>query len=178
MCRHAAWLVVAAVAVTASAAGGEPPITTPLDHVRPTNERTRKLIEDGLARSASLRNLVEQLQATDVIVYVEQRPMRFEFGLSGSLTFTVATPSFRYLTVSLNIEQTRSDAIAILGHELQHALEVSLAPMVRSRETMGTFYNCIGVEWTDHRWDTQLALEAGQRVRSELARPRGGRARS
>ncbi len=170
MCRLAALLVTAALAVAAPPAGALP-IATPLDHVRATDSRTRELLQHGLGRSASLRDLVAQLDATDLIVYVEQRPVRFDAGLSGGLTFRGATPEFRYLTVALNIDQTRDEAVSMLAHELQHAVEVSLAAGVRSTATLVAYYRCIGVRWTDHRWDTQLALQMGRRVRREIAHP-------
>jgi len=177
MCRLAAWFAVALVGVSAPAAAGDSPAIAPLGHVRASDHRTKQLLQEGLARSASLRDLVQRLDATDLIVYIQQ-PARFESGLAGGLTFMSATSEFRYFNVLLSIEQTTGGAVAMLGHELQHALEVSTAPEVRSTPTLVAFYDRIGVKWNDHRWDTDGAQQMGRRVRSEFAHRRSEQATS
>jgi hypothetical protein len=61
--------------------------------------------------------------------------------------------------------------ISIIGHELQHALEIAGAPNVYDESTMRKFYERIGVGRTDmHGFDTEAARVAGDQVRLELRR--------
>jgi hypothetical protein len=75
----------------------------------------------------------------------------------------------RYVRVTLNSDNAPFAIIALLGHELQHALEVAREPEVRSQETLLAFYKRVGITVAGGLKDTSEARKLGRQVRSELA---------
>ena len=144
--------------------------------VRAADTRTANLLVQGLQRSSTLRGLVDQLERHDVIVYIEMQPM-MKKRLAGTLTWLTATKAHRYVRISINPELNTEMAIATLGHELQHALEVAKAGEIVNAVTLANFYRAHGesnpAEFNG--WDTEAARVAGQDVRRELAAWRAGR---
>ena len=144
--------------------------------VRASDSRTAVLLTKGLQRSATIRQLVQQLERGDVIVYIEMQPT-LKRRLAGMLTWITNTKTHRYVRVSINPELNTEIAISTLGHELQHALEVANAPAIVSAQTLEQYYAAHGDSSSAERngWDTQAARLAGDEVRRELAGTRGTR---
>jgi hypothetical protein len=138
--------------------------------VRAADARAAMLLVQGQHRSATVRALVTQLERLDVIVYVEMQPS-LRKRLAGMLTWVTATKQHRYVRIALNPELATDMAIATLGHELQHALEVATAPEIVSEQTLANFYRSHGEGSTSqvNGWDTPAARLAGDEVRRELA---------
>jgi hypothetical protein len=124
----AATLVLAGSA-GAAAAGVDQNGTLDGGRVRSEDPRIQVLIEHGQARSPTFRRLVRELNDSDVVVHV--LPGRVPPGLRGQLRHTVAAvEGLRYLFITVDARAAGPLAIAIIGHELQHALEVARAPEV------------------------------------------------
>ena len=104
--------------------------------IRPYDGRVAAALVDGLRRSPTLRAMVDRIELGDVIVYLETRHSLEKDHLAGVLTWLTATPAFRYVRVSINPELPRNTAIATLGHELQHVLEVVSDPSIVSSASM------------------------------------------
>jgi hypothetical protein len=138
--------------------------------VRPNDQRSATLLVQGIARSASLRRIIDRLEQSDVIVYVEMQPA-LRGRVAGSLTWLTRTPQFRYVRISLNPEYFGDAALGLLAHELQHALEVAGEKSVVDPASLEGFYRRIGNEVGSHGagWDTQAARDMGDHVRRELA---------
>jgi hypothetical protein len=154
-------VLLATVAAEANPIGGP--------RIRPNDLRSANLLLEGLQRSETLRRLVDDLDDRDVIVYVEMQP-KLKARLAGSLTWITATPRFRYLRISWSPEISVNAAIATLGHELQHALEVANAPSIVSAPTLEAFYRRHGIDMRSHNgWDTLAARDRGDEVRRDLA---------
>ena len=138
--------------------------------VRAADARTAVLLMQGLARSATIRGLVNQLEQREVIVYLEMQP-GLKKRLAGTLTWLSSTRAHRYVRISINPELSTDTAIATLGHELQHALEVANAPQIVSHQTLESFYRSHGESSRTqvNGWDTEAARVAGEDVRKELA---------
>ena len=152
---------------------GRDPVTA---RVRAGDKRTAALLVRGLERSATVRNLVTELERRDVIVYLEMQPA-LKQRLAGRLAWVTATPRHRYVRISINPELSTDTAIATLGHELQHALEVATAPEIRCSQTLENFYRQHGESNPSevNGWDTEAARVAGEDVRRELASLQTGR---
>ena len=171
-------LVCLMVGVAASAsAQTQPAVGTRLNggpRVRPNDGRSAALLVEGIARSASIRRTIDAIEASDLIVYVEMQPA-LRKRVAGSLTWITKTPQFRYVRISINPEQIGEQAVALLGHELHHALEVAREPSVISPATLEAFYKRIGNAVGMHLvgWDTAGARDAGDEVKRELALARG-----
>jgi hypothetical protein len=138
-----------------------------LQRVRPEEAAAGRLIREGLSKSPTFRALVDRLQHSDVIVYVRLR-MDMPDRTGGSLKFLAKSASDRFVLVSINRNQSWPMLIALLGHELQHAVEVADAPGVTGEDTLQTLYRTIGVRMGRDAYDSEAAQRTGWIVRAEL----------
>jgi hypothetical protein len=88
-----------------------------------------------------MQSLVDALDASDVYVYVEPSPG----AAGGRLQFVDATPRGRYLRVLVGHQDDETRVIALISHELHHALEIATSPDVVDDESMRALYERIGV---------------------------------
>jgi hypothetical protein len=142
----------------------------PDGRVRTVDKMSRRVLDEGLARSATLRRLVAELERTDLIVYV--RTAAFYSIERASTVLTAVTDEARYLRVSLHSKHSREALIALLAHELQHALELAAATEVRTERTFVEFYRRIGFDsQAREKFETRAATETTTAVRRELLEP-------
>ena len=151
-----------------AAVGAQDAIAPP--HVRTESADLRRLIVDGARRSATFRGLLIALDASDVTVYVRSRILP-SGQLQGRIGFA-GSRSARILVIELACPRIADDQIAILAHELRHAVEIAQAPSVVDARTLGIYYEGLGAEsrggpgaWT---FETREAREVGDRVRREM----------
>jgi hypothetical protein len=164
-------LGLAALLVGTSPLGAQPSRAedSSLPHVRPEGERAAYTVARGLEKSPTLRGLVDRLQQSDVIVYVAIAPP-LGAGTAGGIQFIGASTVFRYVRVVLSLELTTPQMMTTLGHELQHAVEVSEVSWVRDRGSFVRYYRQTGLHRFQSRaFDTKAAQEASERVLQELA---------
>jgi hypothetical protein len=144
--------------------------------LRLIDSRLHAVVAEGREHSASFRALLDQLEATDVVVYVECARLRPR--LDGALTFLTAAAGVRYVVVRIALDLARPRQIAILGHELQHALEIAGAPDIVSARTMAAAYERFG--FTRNRraervdFDTVAAIATGVTIWRELGERASG----
>ncbi len=76
----------------------------------------------------------------------------------------------RYVRIQITLRGSPDDAVAVLGHELQHALEVAQEDWVYDQASMEALYQRIGTgsRGGNHVYDTLAAQEVGRIVRREL----------
>ena len=143
-----------------------------LPRLRTTDRRIRALLDDGVARSPSLRALVARLAGRDVVVYL--RCGTLPAGLDGQLTFVSAAGGFRYVVVRLAFALPPQRTIATLGHELQHAVEIADHPDIVDQASLARAYARIGFRPRTGRavtaFDTQAAIAAGVQIGREIKR--------
>jgi hypothetical protein len=120
-------------------AAQETPSPAP-SHVRGADRKGTALVAAGIASSATFRAIIDALDRSDVIVYVETGPIR----LPGQLQFLAATSVCRHVRVSVRIPCLDTDGVAWLAHELWHAVEISRAPEVRDQDSLRRLYERIG----------------------------------
>jgi hypothetical protein len=158
--QHLLALLLLLVVASPSLAGSIP-------RLRGTSPKETRIIDDLLSRSATARRLLERIEATDLIVYVELRADLT--GARACTRFVSATPGGRFLRVIVSAMSTPIERTALLGHELQHVLEIGLDPGVRDNDSLRRLYAQIG---EDRRarfaFETTAAREIGERVRREL----------
>jgi hypothetical protein len=138
-------------------------------HVRGASPRMAKLLDLAIQRSHTFAALVKAIDATDVIVHVEEI-RTLPTGVDGRLTFVHAAGGVRYVRAQVAMGRGAIDTMSVVGHELQHALEVALAQDVRDEASFEALYMRIG-DRPAHpdRYDTAAAREAGRRVRNEMS---------
>lgn len=145
-------------------------------HVRALDPRVREWISLGAMHSRTFSDLLNHLTKSDLIVYV-QIVDSIPGGAAGQTAFVTSTDTARYLRIELAGGGSLFEMVSLLGHELQHAVEIADAPRVRTSRGLATMYLQAG--GTSTRYDSAAARLTGERVRDELAWSYGsGRDRS
>jgi predicted O-methyltransferase YrrM len=157
------WSAALALVMLSGAVAGHP--APAAAHVRAANAEVRGLIEDTAARSATVRDLLARLGCSDVIVYVEitaspQIPR-------GRTKLVTASTGARFLRIGINRSMGGADLPAILGHELQHAVEIAEREEVRDDEGVRRLYGEIGRKGGPDSFETDAALDVERLVRLE-----------
>jgi hypothetical protein len=154
---------VAAV-VTAAA------LSTPLPdspHVRTMDAMAAAAFDRGRRRSRTFERLVQQLERSRVLVYVETST-RMRAAVGGQLVFgALGADGTPFLRIRLNARADAIDQTARLAHELQHASEV-VRGGVRSDAEMARLYRAIGTEFEPLIFETRAARTVQARVTEEL----------
>jgi hypothetical protein len=131
-------------------------------------KRVMKLLQDGVRRSTTFADLVARVHATDLIVYVETSSALRSDTL-GRIVLQAVAGGQRYLRVQVKSMLHGDQMIAVIAHELRHALEVAEDRSVVDDTTLERLYRRIG-HVTEGRtgFDTHEAQRTGMRVRDEL----------
>jgi len=145
---------------------------SPAHHVRGADPRFNALLEAGMAQSATFRQVVEALDRSDVIVYVEPKVTHAALG-AFLRHHVVVAGGFRYLHVDMNLTGSRRWLIPLLAHELQHAVEVSQDPAVHDEQGVDQLFIRLHVGFgcgESSCAETAAAKSAEATVREELKR--------
>ncbi len=138
-------------------------------HVRTDEPQLRELIVKGMARSVTFASLVSALNESDVIVYIESRIVRE--GLGGYIPHRVVVAGVhRYVRLVINPIGRDERLMAVMAHEIQHAVEIARAPQVGRSETVEDLFERIGFRQGCPRscHETIEAMDVERRVREEL----------
>lgn len=161
-------IVSAAMVVHAGSLSDHTLLTSPTRHVRTTDGYVQGLLKTGLKRSPTFATLVRALEGTDVIVYIQAVNV-LPADLAGRMLIMRDTGDQRYLRIQVTTGGAPADVIALIGHELRHALEVADASGVRDDATLAALYERIGERGSRKRFfDTAAARTAGDQVYREL----------
>jgi len=166
-----AWLLFL-VATPSIADAADPSANDRLGHFRTTDDRLRRLLDQGTRSSPTFRALVRRLLESDVVVY-----LWCDDGAAppadGRLTFLSSAGGNRYVVVRLARLASRDRQIAILAHELRHAVEIADAPGVVDSASLEREYRRIGYfskpPYSNRlTFDSRAAVDAGVQVLREL----------
>lgn len=179
--RNALVLVLVSTSPLCAHAQGapQPPAGAAPPHVRCLDARARQLLAAARGQSVTVAALVERLGATDLAVYVTTAaPATRVAGMPrGTTALLSATAAARYLQVWIDVRRPEAERIAVLGHELQHALEVAADASVRDALSLATLFERLGEEsgggaargGTRH-FETAMARAVEARVLAEATR--------
>ena len=136
--------------------------------VRAVTPAIRQALIAGARRSPTLAALVADVQASDVIVYIEPT-FALPPGIDGRLYFGSADGGQRYLRVQVRSTLQGHHLVAVIAHELQHVREVAGEAAVVDGDTLADFYrqHRDGTH-SAGRFDTESARRAQRQVRAEL----------
>jgi hypothetical protein len=158
-------LVLCAMGATVGAADAP-------SRVRSTSRAIVQLVSEGVQRSATLRALVDDIEHSDGIVYVEFGVCAFGHVNGCVLPFVLPAQGQRYLriVVTSDANRVRHDRLlSLIGHELQHAREILEHPEVVDVMTMERMYRQIGRPLTGQSgYETSAARAAGDAILAEL----------
>jgi hypothetical protein len=139
-------------------------------HVRSIEPEMLDDLENGARLSPTLQRLVGRLENSDVVVYLTfdraARP-----NTAGHLSLIATVPGRRYLRISIDRRYLGCQRLALLGHELQHAVEIADAPGATDQGRVAALYRTIGFRSDLGRrdcFDSQLAIDTGLQVQREI----------
>ena len=146
------------------------------DGVRPADDRLVEAIERELRRiaaatdrSATLRDLLDRVQRTDGLVFITQSStIGTARQVAGGLSHDVTRAgSHRVLRIFVST-MVDDNAIAIVGHELRHALEVLELSTACSEGEVDALFERLGWHAGVRAVETQAARDAGETIEREL----------
>jgi hypothetical protein len=162
----AAVLGMPVVSAAADALSGNQLMPGP--HVRSSSAELSALMEKAAERSTTFRRLVDTINTSDSIVFVEAG--NCGHGVRACFVSVTATTTHRYMRVVVDTRKADWDLMGSIGHELRHTIEVIGNPHVRDNATKHFFYEQIGTYGTATARETQAAVDAGNTVRHEVRR--------
>lgn len=145
--------------------------------LRPLNVTAARLITEGIERSPTFAALVDGVERSDVLAYVETESCRSK-PWAGRLRFVTAAGGRRYVRIGVCAELGRTVQIAMLAHELQHAVEIAGSDAYEV-EAVRALYERIGI----HResvggvvcFDTAAAVAVGRAALRDILTSRATR---
>jgi len=135
-------------------------------HVRTTDPRVQSWLDLGAAESPTFRDLLARLGESDLIVHVQ---VVDHLKVAGQTYFVAAAGGVRYVRIELMAMRDPREIVALIGHELQHAVEIADAPRVRDRQSLAQFYRMMSVNPASDVYDSADARVIEDRVRREMA---------
>ena len=139
-------------------------------HVRALDPVLTQVLDEGIARSVTFRRLVQRIDESDGIVYVESGPCSIGAAMACLLLAVREAGHTRYLSIHVPPRHHRRDtSIALIGHELQHASEVLTARWVRNSANAYALFFRIGAAESIRSFETAEAQRIGALIAQELA---------
>ena len=132
-------------------------------HVRTTDPRVQSWLALGASESQTFRELLNRLGESDLIVHVQ---VVDHLGVAGQTYFVTSTPSVRYVRIEVVPARNAREMVALIGHELQHAVEIAETPRVRDRQSLAGFYRMM----SDNPASTNVLDSADARVMEDRVR--------
>ncbi len=135
-------------------------------HVRPIDARAAAVLARAIDRSPLVRDLIERLSATNVIIHFDvahQMPS----GAIGMTRFAANRGGYRFLRVSVSAALRDDDAVPLIGHELQHAIEIAESHVAGAAD-LKRLMEAIGYRATGTMYETDAARAIEMEVRREL----------
>jgi hypothetical protein len=154
------WTALASATELAAAAANGPPV------VRGVAPEAAALVRIAPRWSPTVARLLDALASKSVIVLVEMAPLNVH--LPGDLRLVGMAGSFRYLIVRVSSALPPWKQVAVLGHELQHAQEIALAPEVTDQKSLVRLLLAIGYATGPATFETDEAGRVTRRIWFEL----------
>ena len=146
-----------------------PAVSPGITRVRTVGSTLALIVIQAAARSSTFGQLVQAIDQTDGIVYVEYG--HCGHGVRACLLAITAAGANRIVRVRVDTKKADWDLMGSIAHELQHAVEVLGNPAVISTRAMHFFYQREG-RLIGNVFETAAAIRAGNDVRAEARRPR------
>ena len=157
--------MLSAFALLAVIAISPPVARSTIPRVRPMSDVARHLVDDAARRSPTIARLLRIIEQSDAIVYVD---LQFDLRSEGMTSIVAVNDQCRFLRVAIDRMLPSYRRIEMLGHELQHAVEIILAPEVRDSSSLRRLFSKIGWLLTDVTFESGGAIDIERQVRFEL----------
>ena len=166
---HGAGRVVAQSAATGRAAAD--PLETRIPRVRTSDPIIATLIQSATLKSPTFRRLIDTIETTDGIVYVEPGDCGHQVRSCVAMSLTMAG-AYRVLRVVVDRRRVDLDLTASVGHELQHAVEILSNRSLTASIDLYFFYRREGTHQPDSgstgAFETEAAIQTELDVRAEV----------
>jgi hypothetical protein len=161
-------ILLALFALGGHAAQTQAPLA-PLPHVRPLDPLASTLLSSGARSSSTFVGLLAGLdRSAGFVVYVTTSP---DPDRRGSIVFVSRASGVTYLLIRVCTRQNVTDRVAVLAHELEHAIEIAVfTPPVASEQDLQRLYTCIGIDSTGKHLESEAAVRAERTVHHEIAK--------
>jgi len=140
-------------------------------HIRILDPILKELFDHGVGQSPTFRALIEKVEATPILVFVEA-DIRMPARIGARLSFVTSVNGLRYVRVHVDCTLSPRRQIALLAHELQHALEIGERTDILDVEDMESLYENIGFESLDNgshkSFETEAAIAVQHAVDDEI----------
>ena len=159
--------IVCAGGQAGPAGAGEPPMMRVRSNGDPA---VTTLLHDAVERSATFRRLVETINGTDGLIYIEPGTCGPGFHACLLMSVTVAGPN-RVLHIHVDPRRDPLAVMASIGHELQHAVEALSEAGVRTNALIYAFFERLSGSPSARgqlEFETDAAVKAGEAVRNDI----------
>ena len=140
-------------------------------HIRILDPILKELFDHGVQQSPTLRALVDNVEAAPILVFIEG-DLRMPTYVGARLNFVTSVNGLRYVRVDVDCTLSPRRQIALLAHELQHALEIGERVDILHAEDMESLYEDIGFESFENgshkSFETEAALTVQRTVDDEM----------
>lgn len=162
------WRGMVGVVLMTIAAAGEGIVNaqTGSPRVRPEDAAIRALIDEGMERSATFRDMHAGLDQTNVVVYVRFAPC--PGGVPACLSWASADADARRLLIRIDrFGHAPDELTALLAHELQHANQVAADSDIKD---LASFQKSFASNGRKHAagFETAEAVTVTKKVTAEL----------
>ena len=140
-------------------------------HIRSANSRLCAVIALGVKVSPTLRTIVERIESSDVIAYIDMRLLTTP-GVAAQSQFVNAAGGRRYVRVLIDSRFNGTVLLGLLGHELQHVAEIAGEPSIVDHQSVAAFYRRTGFRSPvggANRFESAAAIAAGRRVMNDAS---------
>lgn len=169
-------LLSAALTLTLAAGADARDKTIDAPHVRPLNQASGSLVADAQQKSATVRELFNKLEASNLVAYVNVKRLSKE-GAESGLTVVGRSTRQRYVLITISDDTSADRRIELLGHELQHAVDAANSPWVTDDVRFQSLMSMMG--WRDisrsRGYETTAANLTERQVRREVIEAGGTR---
>ena len=146
-------------------------------NIRASDDELVALLEDGIKRSPTFKGIVDRLAKSDVILYVRPDVMA-KSNSATKLTFLAAKGGYRYLVIRVASGRSKDQQLAMLGHEMQHAVIIADAPSVVDSPTLKREFERVGKltqpsVGDDFFFESPIAEEVRRRIIAEVSAQSG-----
>jgi hypothetical protein len=130
-----------------------------------------QLVQNGIAHSPTFAAEALELASSDLVVFIEP-VLQMPPELSAYLVFMSATMACRFVRIRYDVHLSDPRAIAMIGHELKHAIEIANHPEVVDNASLSAMYKRWGRQVSDADvYDSVEAVLAGRTILQELLNP-------
>jgi hypothetical protein len=141
-----------------------PAAARPFERVRPMTAAAAEVLAEAARRSPTIARLLKIVEQSDAIVYID---LDLNLRGEGATALIGVNDQARFIRVAIDMRLATRRRIEMLGHELQHAVEI-IENGVRDADSMRRLFSRIGWVLGDSSFESGGAIGIERSVRRDL----------